>query len=111
MAFYKQACIQCGQLIDSDARFCPKCGSYSPFGYSCPQCLREIKRGDVVCSDCGRPLYTTCPHCGERTFVQDKCEVCGKSLMVKCANSRCGQMQFFENTKCTACGKKLEGRL
>jgi hypothetical protein len=27
---------------------------------------------------------------------------------VRCANSRCGEMQFFQNVKCTACGKKIK---
>jgi hypothetical protein len=108
MAFYKQPCIHCGQYIDSDSRFCTKCGSHSPFGYNCPTCLREIQKGDAVCPGCGRPLYIACPHCKGRTFVQDNCDACGKGLMILCQNSRCGQMQFFENIKCTACGKKLQ---
>jgi predicted amidophosphoribosyltransferase len=111
MAIYKKPCIHCGQLIDSDSRFCAKCGSRSPFGYQCPGCLREIEKGGTLCPGCGRPLNIACPHCGKRTFVQDACEVCGKSLMVSCSNKRCGQMQFFENRKCTACGRKIKSRL
>jgi len=38
----------------------------------------------------------------------DKCEKCGANLMINCANSRCGESQFFENIKCTACGKKIK---
>lgn len=110
MAFYKQPCMQCGALIDRDSRFCTYCGSYSPFGYHCPTCLREIKKGQALCPGCGRSLYTTCPVCGQTTFVQDRCERCGTSLMVECANPRCGVMQFFENEKCTACGKKIKKR-
>ncbi len=110
MAFYKQPCIHCGQLLDSDARLCAKCGSHSPFGYACPSCLRVIEKGDAVCSGCGRPLYVPCPYCGEQTFVQETCEKCGKSLMVRCENVRCGQMHFFQNSKCTACGKKIKHR-
>jgi hypothetical protein len=30
--------------------------------------------------------------------------------MVRCENVRCGQMQFFQNSKCTACGKKIKHR-
>lgn len=108
MAFYRQPCIQCNALIDRDARFCPSCGSASPFGYSCPDCLTSIAKGQALCSGCGRTLLATCPHCGQSTFTQERCERCGKTLMVPCANKRCGVPQFFQNAKCTACGKRLK---
>ena len=109
MATYKQNCIHCSTLVDRDARFCPSCGSNSPFGYQCPTCLREIEKGtQALCAGCGRPLYITCPICGARTFVQERCEACGAGLMIRCPNPRCGVAQFFENEKCTACGKKIK---
>ena len=111
MASYKQPCIHCGALLDRDVRFCPKCGSGSPFGYLCPTCLRPIEKGDAICGGCGRPLVVTCPFCAEKTFVQERCERCGESLMTSCENKRCGVLQFFENTRCTACGKKLKFKL
>jgi RNA polymerase subunit RPABC4/transcription elongation factor Spt4 len=108
MASYKQPCIHCGAFIEPDARFCPSCSSGSPFGYLCPACLRPVKKGQQICSGCGRPLSVSCPACKKQTFVQDTCEACGSSLMVQCPNPRCGSLQFFENTKCTACGKKMK---
>ncbi|MCL2143530.1 MAG: zinc ribbon domain-containing protein [Methanomassiliicoccaceae archaeon] len=109
MATYKQPCIHCGELIDGDNRFCPKCANRSPFGYQCPFCLKPVQRGNVMCSSCGRSLMTTCPLCKGQTFTgADKCDSCGISLMVLCTNKNCGQYQFFENTKCTACGKKIK---
>lgn len=107
MASYKQPCIHCGAYIEPDARFCPVCQSGSPFGALCPACRRPIRNGQSVCSGCGRQLYTACPVCKKQTFVQEKCEHCGASLMISCPNPRCGAAQFFENKKCTACGKKL----
>ena len=107
MASYKQPCMHCGALLEREARFCPACGSNSPFGYLCPGCLKPVQKGQALCSCCGRALYTKCPHCGGDTFVEEACEKCGKSLLVRCKNKRCGQMQFFENKICTACGKKL----
>lgn len=108
MASYKQPCHHCGKYIEADSRFCPFCMSGSPFGYLCPNCLRPIQKGQPICTGCGRMLYTSCPSCNKSTFVQECCEQCGKTLMVRCQNHRCGVLQFFENTKCTACGKKIK---
>jgi RNA polymerase subunit RPABC4/transcription elongation factor Spt4 len=108
MATYKQPCIHCGEFIERDARFCPKCASHSPFRYHCPSCLREIEKGQAVCAGCGRSLYVVCPVCKKRTFVGERCEVCGVDLMIHCDNPRCLELQFFENEKCTACGKKIK---
>jgi len=109
MATYKQPCIHCGALVERDARFCPGCASNSPFGYQCPTCMREIQKGaQRVCAGCGRQLYIACPICRQLTFVQERCEACGASLMIRCKNPRCGVMQFYENEKCTACGKKIK---
>jgi len=107
MASWKQPCIHCGSLLASDSRFCPACGSGSPFGYLCPSCLHPTDKSQALCPGCGRPLYVACPRCGGRTFVQEQCEQCGGTLMRRCGNPRCGVLQFFENKKCTACGKKL----
>jgi len=111
VATYKQPCIHCGEWLERDARFCPKCGSYFPFGYACPHCLRDVRKDYQICPGCGRALYIACPHCGGRTFVQEYCECCRKTLMVQCSSKRCGAMQFFENERCTACGKKLKAQL
>jgi predicted amidophosphoribosyltransferase len=111
MASYKQPCIHCNTFIDKDVRFCPTCGSQNPFGYLCPTCLRPIEKEQALCAGCGRPLYVNCPHCAAETFVQERCEKCGQSLMIRCENKRCQVFQFFENTKCTACGKKIKAKL
>ena len=109
MATYKKPCIHCNNMVSGDARLCPFCGSGSPFCYLCPTCLKEIGAGHNICEGCGRPLYVPCPSCGKLTFAAEQlCGVCGASLMVLCQNRRCGQMQFFQNAKCTACGKKMK---
>lgn len=108
MAPYKKPCIHCGRLLDADARACPGCGSRSPLALRCPACLREIQGADMICSGCGRSLAVACPHCGQQTHARDRCERCGKNLLVLCPNRRCGELQFFDLSKCTACGKRLE---
>jgi RNA polymerase subunit RPABC4/transcription elongation factor Spt4 len=108
MASYKHSCMHCGALLDRDASFCPMCGNSSPFGYVCPTCLHPIEKGQQLCQSCGRPLYVVCPLCGGRTFVAEKCEACGGSLMIRCPNERCDMPQFFENERCSACGKKIK---
>jgi hypothetical protein len=49
-----------------------------------------------------------CPTCGGRTFADERCELCNAGLMIHCSNSRCGELQFFENSRCTVCGKKIK---
>jgi len=107
MATYKQSCMHCGSLLERDSRFCPQCSSNSPFGHSCPSCIRSVKIEDRICPGCGRELHIQCPYCKESTFVADRCGSCGESLMVKCPNGKCEAMQFFENKKCTTCGKSM----
>ena len=108
MATYKQPCVHCGEFIERDSRTCVKCDSRSPFGYHCPTCLREIEKGQSACYGCTRPLAVTCPNCKQLTFADERCENCGAGLMMHCTNPRCGELQFFENIKCTACGKKIK---
>jgi len=108
MATYKQPCIHCDTMIDRDARICINCLSRNPFGYHCPTCMKPIEKGQVACSNCTRVLYVNCPICGAQTFVGERCDACKVSLLVQCSNPRCEQMQFFQNEKCTACGKKLK---
>ena len=111
MAGYKQPCIHCGTFIESDARICIGCGRLNPFGFQCPSCNHPIQKNQAVCSGCGRSLYVPCPVCGKATFVQEWCEYCNSNLMVYCENKRCGAIQFFQNEKCTACGKKMKKRI
>ena len=111
MATYKQPCLHCGYWLDTAEAFCPSCGSHSPFGYACPQCLHAIQKDWRLCPGCGRALYIACPHCGQPCFVEDNCEACGQTLMVRCTNKRCGVLQFFQNTRCTACGLKIKAKL
>jgi hypothetical protein len=52
---------------------------------------------------------TVCPYCGAPVFAgDDKCQACGKTLMIRCESKRCGEAQFFENEKCTVCGKPIK---
>ena len=109
MATYKQPCVHCGEFIEGDSRFCAKCGSRTPFGFQCPYCLKEIERGNAVCSGCGKPLVVACPLCGGATFVgSERCDTCGRFLMIKCENKRCGEAQYFTRTSCSACGKTIK---
>lgn len=108
MAGYDKPCIGCGAFIGYDSRFCPACGRLSPFCDACPGCHAQIQREWRRCPACGRDLYVACPFCGRSTFAGDKCDACGKPLTIRCANARCGSWQFFQNTVCTECGKKIK---
>jgi len=96
-------CTYCGEETKADWLACPSCGSHNHFGYSCPTCAEKIDEKQKKCDKCGRSLFVTCPHCGEKTFVYDVCEKCGEPLMVKCARPRCSVIQIFENKRCTIC--------
>ena len=108
MATYKQPCIHCSEFIERDDRICKKCYSRSPFGYHCPTCLRSVEKNQSLCSGCGRSLFVTCLTCKQQTFADGRCGICGSGLMIYCENPRCGELQFFDNVKCTACGKKIK---
>lgn len=109
MAMYKQPCIHCGALVERDSHYCPKCASRTPFGFQCPYCLKSITRSDTVCPGCGRGVLTTCFYCGQQTFIgSERCDACGRWLMICCENKRCKEFQYFTITKCTACGKKIK---
>jgi RNA polymerase subunit RPABC4/transcription elongation factor Spt4 len=108
MATYKQPCLHCGEFIERDSRLCPKCGSRSPFGHHCPFCLKPVEKNQTVCSGCGKSLMVQCPTCHGQTFAGERCAICGADLMVHCTNPRCGELQFFMNATCTACGKKIK---
>jgi len=70
--------------------------------------MREVQKGQAVCAGCSRPLYIICPACRGRSFVQEKCEACGVQFMIRCKAKNCGALQFFENERCTACGKTIK---
>lgn len=108
MALFKKPCKHCGELVESDALVCPNCTRHNPLVDRCFNCNREITRNNKVCSGCGRPVYLACPVCKATTFMQDRCDVCGANLMIKCTNKRCGVDQFFNTIKCNACGKKIK---
>ncbi len=110
MAGYKLPCMACGGFIDSASNVCPMCGKNDPFVDRCPNCMHEIQKAWQKCPDCGRDLYIACPFCSSKTFVYDKCEVCGKKMQIQCQNKRCMALQFFQNPNCTKCGKKLKNR-
>jgi RNA polymerase subunit RPABC4/transcription elongation factor Spt4 len=111
MATYMQPCIHCGHLVDSGENHCPNCTSSHPFTLVCPQCRQSVTATQAVCPDCGRGLYIACPHCGGRTFAQEFCQLCNRPLTVTCPNKACRDRQFYQNTRCTACGRPIKATL
>ena len=94
---------ECTEFTDWEVNFEPTC--------------TEVGQKYRFCLECGTKIELLgenemiCPSCGKNTFVQEKCEHCGAGLMVYCENKRCGALQFFQNTKCTACGKKIKAKI
>lgn len=108
MAGYQQPCRVCGAFVARDSRFCPSCSSSAPFVDLCPSCHHQVARGQRVCAGCGRGLAVTCPACQATSFVGERCDACGAAFVVRCPDRRCQALQFFENDRCTACGKKIK---
>jgi len=47
----RRACPQCGNAVQTEFSFCPRCNyKLSP---SCPQCQRIVAVGDLYCPYCG----------------------------------------------------------
>lgn len=97
-------CSKCGHAYARKAKFCPECGdSYNP----CVFCGADLKKGETVCSVCGKSAPNPCPKCGH-PIANEKtkfCPECGESLTKKCA--KCG-VSYQGNPKfCPECGSKL----
>jgi predicted amidophosphoribosyltransferase len=71
-------CPQCGLVVPSDSRFCPKCAHLCGEGrfgkaqhkvestlqeIECPQCGAKSDSGRRFCSACGARLLSACPKC------------------------------------------------
>ncbi|MDR0983630.1 MAG: zinc ribbon domain-containing protein [Ruminococcus sp.] len=106
MATYKQPCINCGEFIDRNSNYCPKCQTANPFVFQCAFCKRQIEQGDKICGGCGKSLSIFCPKCGEELFATLNCVKCGEKL-IYCTNPKCGALNSFQNKKCEVCKKKI----
>ena len=62
----RSGCPQCGQAVQTEFNFCPRCSyKLSP---SCPQCQRLVGVNDVYCPYCATALrHPTAPSSGLRT--------------------------------------------
>lgn len=46
----------------------------------CPDCGKPNEEGAKFCRHCGKPLYITCPVCGEQVRAGAYCDKCGAKL-------------------------------
>lgn len=96
-------CSNCGFEYNNNAKFCPECGdAYNP----CPNCMADLKPGEEVCHECGKPLPKACPNCSAVINGNYKfCPECGTSLIKKCSNCNA---EINDSPKfCPECGNKL----
>lgn len=49
------ACAECGAPMQSDQRFCSKCGSQAN-KVDCPSCGEKVRADDLFCSSCGNQV-------------------------------------------------------
>lgn len=92
-------CLQCGEIIPSDSRYCPRCGALSGEGrfgkmqhkveaidepVYCPQCGQASTDGRRFCMGCGARMGINCPTCG--TIIEltsGYCSKCGFMIQRK----------------------------
>ena len=82
----KTQCADCGNMISSDARFCPLCGHQQVVLMQCTNCGKNLTPGSRFCPRCGhpageKPAMIVCGHCKSENLPEAKfCNNCGRKL-------------------------------
>ena len=82
----KTQCADCGNMIPSDARFCPLCGHQQVVLMQCTNCGKNLTPGSLFCPRCGhpaseKPAVIVCGHCKSENLPEAKfCNNCGLKL-------------------------------
>ncbi len=82
----KTQCADCGNMIPSDARFCPMCGHQQVVLMQCTNCGKNLTPGSRFCPRCGhpaseKPVVMVCAHCKSENLPEAKfCNNCGRKL-------------------------------
>jgi len=76
-----KACVKCGAIIPTDAKFCPSCGARQE-KIECPNCKASLPADSKFCPNCGVALGSKkCPNCNADIPANSKfCPNCGKSV-------------------------------
>lgn len=108
LATYSKFCSYCNQLIPGDSTVCPLCMKEDPFTMRCLKCRNPIQKNWKVCSSCGIKLVAICPKCNKEVPTAIKCENCNETLLMRCKNKKCLEVQVVtKGRKCIKCGKKI----
>ena len=59
------ACPQCGNPVEIEFQFCPRCSH--KLGPNCPHCQRSVQADDRYCPYCGTPLDQIAPVVHQQT--------------------------------------------
>jgi len=82
----KTPCMDCGNEIDQDARFCPLCGHQQLVLGQCSNCGKNLTPNASFCSKCGTPTAVKissnlCPDCETENVPGSLfCNQCGRKL-------------------------------
>lgn len=75
-----QRCLNCGQVVKSDDKFCENCGSKISKQKECPFCNTKNDNDNKYCVSCGKEIkdYVACDSCQNTHYAKDSyCLYCG----------------------------------
>ncbi len=82
----KARCMDCGNEVEENARFCPRCGHQQLVLSQCGRCGKNLAPNASFCSKCGTPTTlklssSLCPNCeAENVSGALFCNQCGRKL-------------------------------
>jgi len=111
------SCYRCGKQLESGTRFCPRCGTATPYEngtlsaaparasverameHRCPSCGKSIPADGKFCDGCGQSLTVLCVECGEKLDADTIfCPKCGSSRSEGSTPTESGKQNSISST-------------
>lgn len=99
-----------GALLNtSNVQMTPQAGNASSNTITCKNCGETLNSNAKFCMSCGQPVLSDnqvkCPNCNEITVKGKFCSLCGSPLIKTCRN--CGAQLSDNAAFCSECGTKV----